>query len=160
MKINNTGLKYEQAPIHLFISVLRGINVSGQRKILMSDLKALYENIGFKEVKSYIQSGNIVFQSIGKSSGNELERKIEKVIFEKYHFDVPVIVRSCQEMKRIIQENTFLKQKNIDAKKLHVTFLSKIPFEEDVESLKAFDFSPDKFIVAGKEVYLYVPNIR
>ena len=141
-----------------FISILRGINVSGQKKILMADLKMLYEKLKFKDVTTYIQSGNVIFRSNEKLSDVEFAKKIEGAIYEKYVFEVPVIIRSEDEMKKIIAANAFLKEKNIDFKKMHVTFLSNIPDNGNVESIEKMDFSPDKFIISGKEVYLYVPN--
>lgn len=141
-----------------FISILRGINVSGQKKILMDDLKSLYDHLQFKDVKTYIQSGNVIFKSDEKLSDAELAKKIEDEIFKKYKFQVPVIIRSEDEMEKIISANPFLKEKNIDPKKLHVTFLSKIPGKENIEQLEGMDFLPDRFKVSAKEIYLYVPN--
>lgn len=82
-----------------YISLLRGINVSGQKKISMPDLKALYESLDLKNVKTYIQSGNVVFQS-ENSNTIILAEQIEKKILEKYQFDVPVIIRTPEEVKK------------------------------------------------------------
>lgn len=145
-----------------FISILRGINVSGQKKILMADLKALYENLGFKEVKTYIQSGNVIFKTENKkasSSDIDIAKKIEQAIFEKYNFQVPVIVRTAAEMKKTIAANPFLKDdNNIEADKLHVTFLAEEPAQKNLETIKSFDFSPDRFEIIGKDVFLYIPD--
>lgn len=140
-----------------FISILRGINVSGQKKILMADLKVLYEDLKFKDVKTYIQSGNVIFKCSQKLSDEKLSNKIEEAIFKKYDFHVPVIIRSENEMKQIISANPFLKEKNIDEKKLHITFLSAIPSEENAMSIQSMDFSPDRFIMRNKEIYLSIP---
>ncbi len=141
-----------------FISILRGINVSGQKKILMADLKALYEKLKFTDVATYIQSGNVIFKTNEKLSDIEFAKKIEEAIHKKYDFEVPVIIRSEDEMKKIISQNPFVKEKNIDEKKLHVTFLSEIPDKKNVESTVNMDFLPDRFIIIGKEIFLYVPN--
>jgi uncharacterized protein (DUF1697 family) len=141
-----------------FISILRGINVSGQKKILMTDLKTLYENLKFKEIKTYIQSGNVIFKSNEKLSDISLAKKIEDEIFKKYAFRVPVIIRSIDEMQNILSKNPFLKEKNTDVKKLHVTFLSESPDKKNVESIENIDFSPDQFFIRGKEIFLSVPN--
>ena len=69
--------------------MLRGINVGGHRKILMAELRELYETLGFEDVKSYIQSGNVVFSADKKMSAQELESSIKKAIFDTYTFDVP-----------------------------------------------------------------------
>ena len=141
-----------------FISILRGINVSGQKKILMADLKKLYESLKFSEVKTYIQSGNVVFESDSKISDIQLARKIEKAISTKYKFEVPVIIRTKEELEKILSQNSFTKEKSIDLKKLHVTLLSETPDREKMEQIKEVDFSPDQFIIKGKEIYLHIPN--
>ena len=140
-----------------FISILRGINVSGQKKIWMADLKKLYEGLSFSDVKTYIQSGNVIFKSDSKTSDIEFAKKIEKAIFTKYNFEVPVIIRSKEELEKIISQNPFTKEKNIDLKKLHVTFLSETPDKEKIEQIKEADFLPDRFAIKGKEIYLHIP---
>ncbi len=141
-----------------FISILRGINVSGQKSIQMTDLKALYEELEFKEVITYIQSGNVIFKTEVKMSNQYLSAKIKHAIHKKYYFDVPVIIRTVEEMKHAISVNPFPKEKNIDLEKLHVTFLAETPEQPRLESIRNIDYSPDKFMVIGKEVYLYCPN--
>ena len=138
------------------ISILRGINV-GQRKVLMADLKSLYEKLGFKDVITYIQSGNVIFKTDKKISHQKLAEKIEKVISKQYGFDVPVINRTHEELKRIILTNPFLKIKEIDKSKLHVTFLAAEPDQVNRKLVQEFDYSPDKFIISGTEVFLYIP---
>lgn len=140
------------------ISILRGINVSGQKKILMADLKEIYTKLGFKDPKTYIQSGNIVFKSGKKLSETEVAQKIEKAIEEKYNFRVPVIIRTLPQIKKIIAANPFLQEKDIDLKKTHVTFLSEIPTKENLRNLESIAFPPDEFIIQGKEIYLYIPE--
>src|SRR5690625_2933054 len=85
------------------IGILRGINVGGKRKILMADLKSLCEELGLKNVTTYIQSGNLIFNSDKPNS--ELENKLEKAITEKFGFDVPVIVRTEKELESSIRKN-------------------------------------------------------
>lgn len=152
----------QSGKMQTFISILRGINVSGQKKILMADLKALYEeNLGFKDVKTYIQSGNVIFKTEdGKTaSDQELAHKIEKAIAEKYNFQVPVLVRTVDEMKKTLAGNPFIKEnKNIETDKLHVTFLAEEPAKANLEAIKTLDYSPDKFIISGKDVFLYIPD--
>jgi uncharacterized protein (DUF1697 family) len=140
-----------------FISILRGINVSGQRKIQMTDLKALYEALKFTNVITYIQSGNVIFKS-KSASDQKLAKRIEDAIYERYNFNVPVIIRTVEEMEHAISVNPFLKQSKIDIEKLHITFLAEIPEQENVESIRNINYSPDKFIIIDKEVYLYCPN--
>ena len=140
-----------------FISILRGINVSGQKKILMAELKSLYESLKFKDVITYIQSGNVLFKTSKQLSDIALAAKIEKAICKKYGFEVPVIIRSKDEIKRIISDNALLKKNNIDEKRCYVTFLSEIPAKKNIESIKSDNYLPDQFIISGKEIYLYIP---
>ncbi len=138
-----------------FISILRGINVGGSRIVPMKELKSLYEEMGFKNVITYIQSGNVIFEANKLSN---LPDKIEKKIKEKFQLEVPVIIRSVDEMRNAISANPFIKQKGIDISKLHITFLAEAPKKTEMENIKKYDYSPDKFIVLDKEVYLYCPN--
>lgn len=140
-----------------YISILRGINVSGQKKILMADLKALYEKLKFHHVTTYIQSGNVVFKSDKKAANEELAKKIEQAIAKKYKFDVPVIVRSAAELKTIIAENPFVKRKKIDPEKIHVTFLSTNPQPAYLSAINPIQFPPDEYIIIGKEIFLHCP---
>lgn len=138
-----------------FLSILRGINVSGQKKIQMAELKTLYEELKFKNITTYIQSGNVVFKN---KSANGLSEMIEQKIFEKYNFNVPVIIRRVDEMQNIINNNPFLKEKEIDISKLHVVYLAENPIQGNIDKIKELNFEPDKFYISGKEVYVYCPN--
>lgn len=73
------------------IAILRGINVGGRRKILMKDLKALFNHLGFVKVQTYIQSGNVIFNSSGETNNLRIAAEIEKSILKEYDFQVPVI---------------------------------------------------------------------
>ncbi len=107
-----------------YISLLRGINVSGQKKILMADLKTLYETLKFKGVVTYIQSGNVIFKTDKKESNQNLAKKIEHSIFKKYNFNVPLIVRSTSEIENIISNNPFLKDSNIDIQSSYCNYFN------------------------------------
>src|SRR3989344_9460301 len=108
--------------MNTYISLHRGINVAGQKKIKMSDLKALYEALGFKNVTTYIQSGNVIFQST-QTDIVALSQKIEEKIHKTYQFQVAVIIRTIPELKQIIDENPFVKDRHEDVTKLYITFL-------------------------------------
>lgn len=142
----------------IYISILRGINVSGQKKIRMEDLKALYQELDFSEVITYIQSGNVIFKTSHNISISGLSEKIEKAIEVKYHFHVPVIIRTADEMHQILSSNPFLNEAGTDREKLHVTFLEEEPQSEDIDTIRKTEFSPDRFLIIGKEVYLYCPD--
>ena len=92
-----------------YISILRGINVSGHKLIKMEALRKMYSDLGFSDVRSYIQSGNIIF-SYKNSETYSLEKKISKKINDTFGFDVPVLVKEISEFKKILSNNPFLKK--------------------------------------------------
>ena len=124
-----------------YISILRGINVGGNRKILMADLKALYKKLGFSEIVSYIQSGNVKFETNKKSSQKELGEQIKTAIHQQYGFDVPVLVRTKEELENTIANNPFHEEPDLDTAKLYVSFLADTPTAENLEKLNQLDFS-------------------
>ena len=153
-----TGTRKQTPQMETYISLLRGINVSGQKRIQMSALKALYEELKFKGIITYIQSGNVIFRASKNASRQELSKRIEEKIREKYDFDVPVIIRTLAEMKKTLSLNPFLNKKGIDTERLYVTFLVETPKQADRKGIERFDCSPDKFIIIDEEVYLQCPQ--
>jgi uncharacterized protein (DUF1697 family) len=147
-----------------YISILRGINVGGAKKILMSDLKLLYEDLGFEKVTNYIQSGNVIFQAVDHITDKQAAEKIKQAIFQKYAFDVTILVRTADEMLTTRRINPFLENKEINTEKtygrasLHVTFLAEMPQPEYLTSIKRFDCPPDQFVIIGKDIFIYCPN--
>ncbi|WP_339921938.1 DUF1697 domain-containing protein [uncultured Cyclobacterium sp.] len=137
------------------IAILRGINVGGKRKILMADLKSMFEDLGYKEVLTYIQSGNVIFTAENKMSDIQMADLIEQAIKSKFGFDVPVIVRTAQELNNTFNENPFYGKADTDINKLHITFLNKEPEKGNLEKIQALEFPPDKFLVKGKDIFIY-----
>ena len=134
------------------IAILRGINVGGKRKILMADLKALCQKLGWINVVTYIQSGNLIFDS--EKQNSQLENTLEKAISSRYGFDVPVIIRNADELQTSIGNNSFAAG-DTDITKLHLTFLKEKPSEENVEKIKTYNYEPDKFEIEEKHVFIY-----
>lgn len=137
-----------------YVSMLRGINVGGQKKIKMKDLKELYESLNFKDVKTYIQSGNVVFR-YPDSPVLELTEKIENEIKKVFDFHVPVFIRTKDELQDAVKNNPF---KELDVDKLHVTFLSDIPTEKPVKEIDKIKDKSEKFSIILKEIYLFLPH--
>ena len=135
-----------------YLAILRGINVGGHRKILMKDLKELLSNLGLTEIKTYIQSGNVVFQS--KESLTVLETTIAQIIKKNYNFEVPVIIIPVADLQKIPQLNPYLNTTAVE--KLHVTFLSSLPETEKIEKIASTDFLPDKFRIIAQTVFLCI----
>jgi len=133
------------------IAILRGINVGGKRKILMADLKSLCKKLGWKEVSTYIQSGNIIFQSDVGSI--QLEEELAVAISDQYGYDVPVIVRTKEELQNAIRQNPFYDAAE-DISKLHLTFLKERPKEENVHQTETYNYEPDQFVIDNQDVFI------
>jgi uncharacterized protein (DUF1697 family) len=134
------------------VALLRGINVSGQKKIKMADLRKLLEQIDLREVQTYIQSGNIVFQSSLEAAA--LRQKISGVIADYYGFEVPVQVIPANQWREWANENPFLPGHEEDLRFLHLTIL-----EKDPGPLPPLSFdTEDQFEQRGRLIYLYCPG--
>lgn len=141
----------------VYIALLRGINIGPHKRMKMEKLRACCESIGFKNVQTYIQSGNVVCQA-GKLSGEAAAKKIETQILEEFGFSADVIARTGDEMKQIVTGNPLLKEQGVDISKLHVVFLSEVPSAEAIKKLEAIVKAPDKVRHKRKEIYFYFPN--
>ena len=141
----------------IYISILRGINVSGQKNIKMAALKTLYESLGLKDVQTYIQSGNVVFTGHGADE-ETLASAIRAAIKQEFGYRIVVLVRSDHDWKSVATNNPFDGGSGIDPSKLHVTFLAETPGKSALDALNATDAGPDEARVIGKEVYLHCPN--
>jgi uncharacterized protein (DUF1697 family) len=140
-----------------FISMLRGINVGGQKTIRMEELRSLYEELGFDHIRTYVQSGNVVFNSAEQEAA-KLAKRIEEHIKQSYGFSVPVFMREAHDLERILANNPFLKGRNEDPSKLHVSFLYKAPEGIDWSNLNIQHDEADEFSIGEQEIYLFCPN--
>ncbi|MGH4121886.1 MAG: DUF1697 domain-containing protein [Clostridium sp.] len=140
-----------------YIALLRGINVSGQKKIKMIDLKVMFEALNFINVKTYIQSGNVSF-NYGSTDTTELSNVIEKKISETFGFLVKIIIRTEEELRNIVNNNPFSKQENIELDKLYITLMLDIPEPSTVLLLDMKKEENEKFIIISREIYVYCPN--
>jgi len=139
-----------------YISILRGINVSGQKIIRMDILREIYESLNFLNIKTYIQSGNVIFQ-FRKSENIDLEKLISSQIQKRFGFEVPVIVLSLDEMKDIIERNPYTAENTKDITYLHVTILSSNPEQINFETINEVKFPGEEFELIERAVYLYCP---
>ena len=140
-----------------YISILRGINVSGHRMIKMDALKKMCVDLSFKNIQTYIQSGNIVFQSKTIDS-EKISMTIMTNIKNLFDFDVPVITLTQLELETIINSNPFLKEKSKDHAFFHITFLSKQPELVNIEFLNQVDLKNDHYEIINKSIYLFCPD--
>jgi uncharacterized protein (DUF1697 family) len=140
-----------------YISMLRGINVSGQKKISMADLKKLYESLGLINVQTYVQSGNVVFESKLKDD-SKLPGLIKNQILKTLGYDVVVLIRSAEGFNRIITNNPFLKKRNGDTSNLYVTFLDSPPSKDQKNNLDHLLSETDEFVMGECEIFLFCPG--
>jgi uncharacterized protein (DUF1697 family) len=140
-----------------YIAMLRGINVSGHNIIKMEQLRASFAALGFSNTKSYIQSGNLVFEASNASTAGLVE-KISRKILGDFGMSVPVTVKTAKEIDQIIKRNPFPKMPGIDPSKLHITFLSTNPPPKALEQLLPLAAKSEQFRIIGQEVFLYCPD--
>lgn len=143
--------------MNTYIALLRGINVSGQKMIKMAALTELFSTLKFTNVKTYIQSGNVVFQDKGKDV-TALEKKITKGIKDTFGFDVPVLVLNADTLPSILKNNPYLKKKNTDIEKVYLTFFNGNYDQNVLDILAAGDYKGDEFSIKDQVIYLHLPN--
>lgn len=138
-----------------YISLLRGINVSGKNSIKMDALKKAFEEAGFYNVTTYIQSGNIIFNS-NETNSKSLEQLIFNIILNKFGFNVPVTILTIDELEQSLNKNPF--SNNSDEKFIHFTFLKDLPtisYEKEINNKKALN---EEIKIINKTIYLYCPD--
>ena len=134
-----------------YITLLRGINVSGQKKMKMEELSRLYESLGFRNVKTYIQSGNVLFD-YKRADVASLKRKIESAIKQQFEFDVRVLVTTPTKLKHIVERNPFKDEKSC------ITLLLETPRKISRDELNAVKQETERFEIANNVVYLFCPS--
>lgn len=136
-----------------YIALLRGINVGGNKIIKMLDLKAMFRTLGFENVRTYIQSGNVVFES-DEGSESLLTGVIERKIHEVFGFEVSVIIRTLAEMENVIANDPFQLSEPEEFKRWYVTFLPAEPSADALDKLRTYENGPDKVRFVGREMYV------
>jgi uncharacterized protein (DUF1697 family) len=139
-----------------YVAMLRGINVGARNKIRMTDLDALFVGLGHTGVVTYIQSGNVVFESRSRNA-SALADGIEARITRDLGLDVRVLVRTRAEVETVLRTNPFL-ETGADPARLHVTFLADAPDPTRVSAVEDYDAGVDEFRVLGREVFLHCPD--
>jgi uncharacterized protein (DUF1697 family) len=141
----------------VLVSMLRGVNLGPHHRIKMDDLRALYASLGFQDVRTYVQSGNILFRTDGRDLTN-LGTRIEDAIERKFGFRAEVLLRTAAELRKAIAANPFAARSNIVPSKLLVTFLAREPDPEAREKVLQMRIDPEELRIDGREVYIYFPN--
>lgn len=142
----------------IYIALLRGINVGGHNKIKMADLRKMLEHMGLARVQTYIQSGNVLFESA--ESKETLRVQMEQGILETFGFSISVILRTSEEIEGIVRNCPFSEETIRQAEEasefesLYVAMLPEAPAAEDIEKLRLYVNEKETFEVIGEEVYL------
>jgi uncharacterized protein (DUF1697 family) len=142
------------------VALLRGINVGGKHKLKMAELVGLFEAAGCADVRTYIQSGNVVFRAAAQVARGIAE-EIAGAIAREHGYAVPVVTRTAAELAAVVAENPYLNGDGdavVDPKHLHVAFLAKRPTAAAVAKLDPERSPPDSFVVSGREVFLCCPS--
>ncbi|WP_269236364.1 DUF1697 domain-containing protein [Flavobacterium flavigenum] len=135
------------------LALLRGINVSGHNMMKMEALKKMLENIGFTNVRTYLQSGN-VFVDTDEESASKVGFMIKQEIFKVFGHEVPVVVIAKEDLELCFKNNPFLKEKEVDSKKLYVAFVSIALKKESINDLKISQFKPDEASIDGNRIFM------
>ncbi|MGE7997546.1 DUF1697 domain-containing protein [Lysinibacillus sp. NPDC093190] len=149
----------------IYIALLRGINVGGHNKIIMAELRSSLEQLGLQNVKTYIQSGNILFES--EETEEHLQTKIHDKIKEEYGISSVVVIRTAEELQQIVSQSPFSDQEVSEADNsckgecLHVALLPSAPSEVNSNQFLSFTNERELSIINGRDVYLlFYDSIR
>jgi uncharacterized protein (DUF1697 family) len=137
--------------MNTYIALLRGINVGGHKKMPMAELRELLSNAGFKNVQTYIQSGNVIFQT-SESSIKNIEDIIQKAIITHFGFDVSIIVKTPKDLQRIFDACPFLEEKK---KTSHFTMLHSTPDDELVKIASEKIYEGEEYVIINDCIYFY-----
>jgi uncharacterized protein (DUF1697 family) len=139
------------------IALVRGINVGGHRQVGMTNLRNFLTELGFENVRSVLQSGNLVFGSRSRF-GAELERYLEMEAVKRLALESDFYVRTVDEWKGVVRQNPFRKEAELDPKQVVVLFLRNPPPAEDVALLQADISGPEVVKAKGKQAYIFYPD--
>jgi len=139
------------------ICLLRGINIGGHHKIGMAALRSLCESLGWRDVQTHLQSGNVVFRT-EKRDLAKLGRTLEEAIEREFGFHSDVVVRTPAELRAAVAANPFAERPNLEPSKLAVHFLAAEPGKDAVTQVRAIRCDPEELHIQGRELYVYFTN--
>ena len=138
------------------LALLRGINVAGKTRVGMSQLRDLFQELGHTDISTYLQSGNVVFNTIDRSP-DQIVANLEKEIALTFGFPVTVLLRSPKDLTRVLNSNPYV-QIEPEPTKLHVTFLEEKPTGAKLSRLEIPVTETARFNVSGREIFLHCPD--
>lgn len=139
-----------------YVALLRGINVGARHRLPMADLTLMFQSCGGCAVRTYIQSGNVLFRATD-AEARRVEGAVKAALVERLGNDIPIVLRTGAELARIVSESPFLGSQG-DSRSLHVGFLRDRPTSARIADLDPRRSPPDEFAVRGREIYLRLPN--
>ena len=140
-----------------YIAFLRGINVGGHRKIKMEDLKKVHHAIGHENVITYLQSGNVIFQSPQPINRLDLVTTLETSYQEAFGFTTDVILRTPDELQNIVGNNPIALEEGKEEKFLHAVMLSAVPQSENISTFNTYDGEEEVQLI-DNNLYIYYTN--
>ena len=141
----------------VLISLLQGVNLGPHRRMSMERLRGLYESLGFEEVRSFIQSGNVVFKTAARNPA-AVQRRIEEAIRGEFGFHADVVVRTVDEWKKVVEANPFAGRSGIEPAKFLVSFLAAPMGEEARKKVLTMADGKEEVHLVGREMFLYFPD--
>ncbi|WP_428225371.1 DUF1697 domain-containing protein [Flavobacterium sp.] len=139
--------------MYKYLALLRGINVSGHNMIKMEELKTLLEQMGFQNVVTYIQTGNVFIETEEENTAS-IGFKIKQEIFKTWGYEVPVMIIEKNDLEKAIQNNPYLKEENVDTSKIYFSFLNKELNSNAIHDLKMSQVKPDEATIDQNRLYL------
>jgi uncharacterized protein (DUF1697 family) len=139
-----------------YVALLRSVNVAGHGRLAMDELRASFDALGYTDVATYIQTGNVLF-SAGSKGETGLVTAIEQRLADDFGDSPAVLIRSVAELRRIGGSSPFAK-KGADPGRHHVTFLAQLPSKAVLEALSLPKSGRDELVVDGKEIYVHTPD--
>jgi len=136
-----------------YIALLRGINVGGHKKIKMAELRTLLEKLPFENVETYIQSGNIVFNT-AELDTEQIENSIKKKITETFGFEVSVLALSALDLEEILQKTPFTDPVDLKSKRIYYVLLKDAPAKNDIPNLEQENYPNELFEITSNCLYL------
>jgi len=138
------------------VALLRAVNVAGKNMVAMADLRGMLEELGFTDVKSLLQSGNLVFRG-GRLAGSALESKLEAETAKRLKVSCDYFVRTADEWAKVVADNPFPREAQCDPGHLVVMFLKAAARSKNVKALEAAIRGPEVLRANGKQLYLVYP---
>lgn len=140
-----------KTPPTTYVALLRGVNVGSYNRLLMAELRAHFEALGYLDVRTFIQSGNVIFRSAKAVRSDHLEAEITN----RFDIATPVVLRTARQFSTAVRRNPF---PDVDRSRLHLGFLRQAPAADAVARLELEQFTPDEAQIVQADVYLYLPS--